>query len=124
MATLLDLVPKPQSFTSPTAIVLPASPTFGPYGQYDPQEPHHDQEEYSYSDLRALVLSFRKILVERLGVKQGDVIAVSMTNTLEFIIAFLGTTVARYVRLLLQYLVWCLMRVPNVVYQSLTNGLI
>lgn len=99
MPTLLDLVPKPQSFTSPTSIVLPASPPaeLKPYGQRDPQEKlHHEQEEYSYSDLRALVLSFRKILVEQLGVKQGDVVALSMTNTLEFVIAFLGTTVSRY----------------------------
>jgi acyl-CoA synthetase (AMP-forming)/AMP-acid ligase II len=99
MSTLLDLIPKPRSFTSPTAIVLPASSSadLKPYGQRDPQNKvHHEQEEYSYSDLRALVLSFRKSLIEQLGVKQRDVVALSMTNTLEFVIAFLGTTVSRY----------------------------
>lgn len=84
MSTLLSLIPKPSSLTSPTAIVLPSGH-------------HEEQEEYSYADLRALVLSFRKILIEQLGVKQGEVVALSMANTLEFIIAFVGTTVSRSV---------------------------
>jgi acyl-CoA synthetase (AMP-forming)/AMP-acid ligase II len=89
MATLLSLIPKPVSLTSPTALVLPSS--------LPKQQPHHEQEEYSYADLRALVFSFRKQLIEELGVKQGDVVALSMTNTLEFVVSFIGTTIARFV---------------------------
>ena len=91
MSTLLSLIPKPSSLTSATAIVLPSSP------QSQKQQAQDEQEEFSYADLRALVLSFRKILIEQLGVKQGEVVALSMTNTLEFIIAFVGTTVSRWV---------------------------
>ncbi|KAG9048144.1 hypothetical protein FS842_000466 [Serendipita sp. 407] len=97
MSTLLSLVPKPSSLTSPTAIVLPASPVTAVYGQRDPKEQRHEQEEFSYADLRAMVLSFRKILIEGLGVKKDDVVALSMANTLEFMVAFIGTTVSRAV---------------------------
>ncbi|PVF96789.1 putative fatty acid transporter FAT2 [Serendipita vermifera] len=93
MATLLSLIPKPVSLTSPTALVLPSSPR----SATSKQEPQHEQEEYSYADLQALVFSFRKLLVEELGVKRGDVIALSMTNTLEFVVSFIGTTIARAV---------------------------
>ncbi|KAG8823502.1 hypothetical protein FRC17_009311, partial [Serendipita sp. 399] len=97
MSTLLSLVPKPSSLTSPTAIVLPASPVTAVYSQHNPKEQRHEQEEFSYADLRALVLSFRKILIEQLGAKKGDVVALSMANTLEFMIAFIGTTISRAV---------------------------
>lgn len=87
MSTLLSLIPKPSSLTSPTAIVLPSS--------HPPSKTGDEQEEYSYADLRSLVLSFRKVLIEQLGVKRGEIVALSMTNTLEFVIAFVGTTVSR-----------------------------
>ncbi|CAG8651601.1 17204_t:CDS:2, partial [Acaulospora colombiana] len=93
MATLLSLIPKPVSLTSPTALVLPSSPQ----SATSKQQPQHEQEEYSYADLRALVFSFRKLLIEELGVKHGDVVALSMTNTLEFVVSFIGTTIARAV---------------------------
>jgi acyl-CoA synthetase (AMP-forming)/AMP-acid ligase II len=87
MSTLLSLIPKPSPLTSATAIVLP--------GSHPQSNAKQTQDEYSYSDLRSLVLSFRKVLIEQLGVRQGDVIALSMTNTLEFMIAFVGTTISR-----------------------------
>jgi acyl-CoA synthetase (AMP-forming)/AMP-acid ligase II len=93
MSTLLSLIPKPASLTSATAIVLPGSP----YSQSNAKKIQDEQEEYSYSDFRSLVLSFRKILIEQLGVKPSEVVALSMTNTLEFMIAFVGTTVSRSV---------------------------
>ena len=92
MSTLLSLIPKPASLTSDTAIVLPGSPP-----QSNAKKPQDEQEEYSYSDFRSLVLSFRKVLIEQLGVKPSEVIALSMANTVEFVIAFLGTTVSRSV---------------------------
>jgi hypothetical protein len=98
MSTLLSLISKPSSFTSPTAIVLPSSLPTQPNARRNLQIPQYDQEELSYSDLRSLVLSFRKILIEDLGVNTGEVVALSMANTVEFMIAFVGTTVSRYVK--------------------------
>jgi acyl-CoA synthetase (AMP-forming)/AMP-acid ligase II len=93
MSTLLSLILKPASLTSATAIVLPGNP----YPQSHAKKAQDEQEEYSYSDFRALVLLFRKVLIEQLGVKPSEVIALSMTNTVEFMIAFVGTTVSRLV---------------------------
>jgi long-subunit acyl-CoA synthetase (AMP-forming) len=96
MSTLLSLIPKPAGSTSPTVIVLPPSVPTQPNAGRHPQSPQYEQEELSQSDLRSLVLSFRKILIEDLSVNAGDVVALSMANTVEFMIAFLGTSVSRY----------------------------
>lgn len=77
--TLLDLV-KP---SSSTALILPT------------QKPHH---HVSYSALNDLVVSqFRSILKNELGVAKGDVVAMSLINSLEFVVAFLGIGASRAV---------------------------
>lgn len=88
MSTLLSLISKPTSLTSPTSIVLPSSLPAQ-------SQPKYEQEELSQSEFRSLVLSFRKILVEELGVNVGNVVALSMANTVEFMVAFVGTTISR-----------------------------
>ncbi|CCA73400.1 probable fatty acid transporter FAT2 [Serendipita indica DSM 11827] len=86
MSTLLSLIPKSPSLTSPTAVVLPSSPRNQAAGQGHPLE----QEEFSYGDLRAMIMAFRKTLIEQLGVKKGDIVGQAMNNTLEFMVAFIG----------------------------------
>ncbi|KAF8509125.1 putative fatty acid transporter FAT2 [Hysterangium stoloniferum] len=63
---------------SPTALVLP--------------EPIN--QSVSYAQLKALVLEFRSALTAQLGVKTGDVVAMSFVNGLEFVVGFLGTGMA------------------------------
>lgn len=98
MSTLLSLISNSSSLGSPVAIILPSSPPAEPYGPRDPQEhPEYEQEELTHADFRSLVLSFRAILVEELGVTAKDVVALSMANTVEFMVAFVGITVSRSV---------------------------
>ncbi|KZV86512.1 acetyl-CoA synthetase-like protein [Exidia glandulosa HHB12029] len=52
-------------------------------------------KKYSYKALRSLVLSFRDVLRNELGVKTGDVVAASYLNGVEFVLSFLGTGAAR-----------------------------
>jgi acyl-CoA synthetase (AMP-forming)/AMP-acid ligase II len=58
--------------------------------------PEPVNQSTSYAQLRALVLEFSRALTQQLGVKTGDVVAMSFVNSLEFIVAFLGTGMARY----------------------------
>lgn len=99
MSTLLSLIPEQVSLTSATAIVLPSSSRYSQSGK----DTKNEQDEYTYSDLRSLVILFRKVLIEDLGVTKGDVVALSMANTLEFMIAFLATTLSRLVFISLVY---------------------
>ena len=68
----MTLIPESKGLTSDTAIIVPSG---------------HD---ISYSDLRASTLNFRDILRNYYGVKTGDVVGVSLINSLEFVIAFMG----------------------------------
>jgi len=77
MATLLTLIPVPKGLTSYTAIIVPSG------------------HEVSYGDLRASTLNFRDILRKSYGVKTGDVVGVSLINSLEFVIAFMAIGIAR-----------------------------
>lgn len=79
MATLLTLVPKQKALTSNTAIIIPG------------------RHEVNYADLRASTLHFRDILRNYYGVKVGDVVGLSLINSLEFVVAFLATGTARRV---------------------------
>jgi len=65
--------------TSDTAIIVPRG------------------DEVSYGDLRVSTLHFRDILRKHYGVKTGDVVGMSLINSLEFVIAFLATGTARRV---------------------------
>ena len=79
MATLLTLIPKPKGLTPHTAIIVPGG------------------DEVSYGDLRSSTLHFRDILRSHYGVKTGDVVGLSLINSLEFVVAFLATGTARWV---------------------------
>jgi acyl-CoA synthetase (AMP-forming)/AMP-acid ligase II len=77
MATLLTLIPEPKGLISDTAIIVPGG------------------HEVSYGDLRACTLTFRDILRKSYGVKTGDVVGMSLTNSLEFVIAFMAIGITR-----------------------------
>ena len=77
MATLLTLISEPKRLTSDPAIIVPRG------------------HEVSYGDLRASTLNFRDILRKYYGVKTGDVVGMSLTNSLEFVIAFIAIGIAR-----------------------------
>ncbi|KAF8588110.1 acetyl-CoA synthetase-like protein [Ramaria rubella] len=78
--TLADLLESGSSSqSSPTALILPA-----PLNQ-----------SISYAQLKASVLLFRNVLTQQLGVKTGDVVAMSFVNGIEFVVGFLGTGIAR-----------------------------
>jgi acyl-CoA synthetase (AMP-forming)/AMP-acid ligase II len=79
METLLTLIPEPKALTSGAAIIVPGG------------------DEVSYGDLRASTLHFRDILRVHYGVKTGDVVGMSLVNSLEFVIAFLAIGTARRV---------------------------
>jgi acyl-CoA synthetase (AMP-forming)/AMP-acid ligase II len=75
MATLLSLVPSNQS----TALVLPLNSPI----------------DISYAILRNYVHQLRDVLHNGLGVRKGDVVAMSYVNSLEFVVAFFSTGAAR-----------------------------
>ena len=68
----MTLIPEPKGLTSDTAIIVPSG------------------HEVSHGDLRASTLNFRDILRKFYGVKTGDVVGVSLINSLEFVIAVMG----------------------------------
>ncbi|KIJ54974.1 hypothetical protein M422DRAFT_42153 [Sphaerobolus stellatus SS14] len=49
----------------------------------------------SYAQLKKSVHQFRDVLEKQLGVKTGDVVAMSFVNGFEFVVGFLGTGLAR-----------------------------
>ncbi|KAG9040815.1 hypothetical protein FS837_013058 [Tulasnella sp. UAMH 9824] len=80
MATLLTLVPD-----SPApALVLPPADNV-------------PQVDISYSSLRRLVFNLRDTLRTQLGVQKGDVIAMSIVNSVEFVVGFIATGAASVV---------------------------
>lgn len=80
MATLLTLVPDSPS----TALVIPPADNV-------------PQVDISYSSLRRLVFNLRDTLRTQLGVQQGDVVAMSVVNSVEFVVGFIATGAARAV---------------------------
>lgn len=78
MATLLTLVPDSPS----TALVIPPAD-------------NAPQVDISYSSLRRLVFNLRDTLRTQLGVQQGDVVAMSVVNSVEFVVGFIATGAAR-----------------------------
>ena len=80
METLLTLIPEQKGLTSDAAIVVPGG------------------QVVSYGDLRASTLSFRDILRNIYGVRTGDVVGMSLTNSPEFVIAFMAIGTARRVQ--------------------------
>ncbi|KAJ1311410.1 hypothetical protein OPQ81_009900 [Rhizoctonia solani] len=76
--TLLSLTPNERA----TALIIPASASGSP------------QVDVTYSELRGLVLEFRNLLRNQ-GVAPGDVVAMSLINSLEFVVGFLATGAAR-----------------------------
>ena len=72
----MTLIPEPKGLTD-TAIIVPSG------------------HEVSYGDLRASTLNFRGILRKSYGVKTGDVVGMSLINSLEFVIAFMSIGIAR-----------------------------
>lgn len=79
LSTLLDCGSLSQA--SPPALILP-----------DPLD-----VSVSYNQLKSSALLFRDALTQQLGVKTGDVVAMSFVNGFEFVVGFLGTGIARYV---------------------------
>ena len=77
MATLLTLIPEPKALTLDAAIIVPGG------------------HQVSYGDLRLSTLHFRDILRKHYGVKTGDVVGLSLINSLEFVVAFLAIGTAR-----------------------------
>lgn len=51
----------------------------------------------SYPKLKEITNSFRTSIVRDLGVGTGSVVAMSLPNSLEFVVAFLGVGIARSV---------------------------
>src|SRR5258706_7114603 len=80
METLLSLIPAQRGLTSDTAVIVPGG------------------QEISYGDLRVSTLSFRDILRKVYGVKTGDVVGMSLSNSAEFVIAFMAIGTARRVQ--------------------------
>ncbi|KAH7344966.1 putative PCS60-AMP-binding protein, peroxisomal [Rhizoctonia solani] len=76
--TLLSLTPNEKA----TALTIPASTSGSP------------QVDVTYSELRGLVLGLRNLLRGE-GVAAGDVVAMSLVNSLEFVVGFLATGAAR-----------------------------
>ncbi|KAG9103992.1 hypothetical protein FRC07_009876, partial [Ceratobasidium sp. 392] len=76
--TLLSLTPP----TKETAIIVPEAGSGAP------------QLDVSYSSLRELVLGLRDVFPNE-GVVPGDVVAMSLVNSLEFVVGFLATGTAR-----------------------------
>ncbi|KAG8761884.1 hypothetical protein FRC11_012536 [Ceratobasidium sp. 423] len=76
--TLLSLTPNEKA----TALVIPAS------------APGSPQVDVTYSELRGLVLELRNLLLNE-GVAAGDVVAMSLVNSLEFVVGFLATGATR-----------------------------
>ncbi|CAE6539101.1 unnamed protein product [Rhizoctonia solani] len=76
--TLLSLTPNEKA----TALVIPASASGS------------SQIDVSYSQLRGLVLELRNLLRDE-GVVGGEVVAMSLVNSLEFAVGFLATGAAR-----------------------------
>ncbi|CAE6469926.1 unnamed protein product [Rhizoctonia solani] len=76
--TLLSLTPNEKA----TALIIPASASGSP------------QLDVTYSELRGLVLELRNLLRDE-GVAPGDVVAMSLVNSLEFVVGFLATGAAR-----------------------------
>ncbi|KAF8760851.1 ligase [Rhizoctonia solani] len=76
--TLLSLTPNEQAL----ALTLPASASGSP------------QVDVTYSELRVLVLELRNLLRNE-GVAAGDIVAMSLVNSLEFVVGFLATGAAR-----------------------------
>jgi acyl-coenzyme A synthetase/AMP-(fatty) acid ligase len=76
--TLLSLTPSEHA----TAVIIPASASGAP------------QRNMSYHGLRGLVLDLRDVLRSE-GVVPGDVVAMSLVNSLEFVAGFLATGAAR-----------------------------
>ena len=81
LLTLLD----GESQRSSTALILP--------------EPLN--QGFSYPQLKSSALRFRDVLRRQLGVRNGDVVAMSLVNSVEFVIGFMGTGIARYVPMFL-----------------------
>ena len=80
METLFSLIPEQKGPTSGVAIIVPAG------------------QQVSYGDLCASTLSFRDILRNVYGVRTGDVVGMSLTNSPEFVIAFMAIGTARRVQ--------------------------
>ena len=80
METLLTLIPEQKGLTSDAAIIVPGG------------------QEVNYGDLRASTLNFRGILRNMYGVRTGDVVGMSLTNSPEFVIAFMAIGTARRVQ--------------------------
>lgn len=80
ISTLLSLLDTDSPGTS-TALILP--------------EPL--SQSISYAQLKASALLFRDALLQQLGVKTSDVVAMSLVNSVEFVIGFIGTGIARCV---------------------------
>jgi oxalate---CoA ligase len=78
ISTLLTLLDG-GSQRSPTALLLP-----------DPLN-----QTFSYPQLKSSALLFRDALRHQLGVRIGDVVAMSLVNSVEFVIGFMGTGIAR-----------------------------
>ena len=76
MDTLLDLLTP----TSATALTVTS--------------PSASAQDVRYTALRELTFGFRSIL-RGLGVSSSDVVASSLVNSLEFVVTFLGTGIAR-----------------------------
>jgi acyl-CoA synthetase (AMP-forming)/AMP-acid ligase II len=76
--TLLALTPDEKAL----ALTVPASASGSP------------QVDITYSELRSLVLELRTLLRNE-GVAGGDIVAMSLVNSLEFVVGFLATGAAR-----------------------------
>ncbi|CCO26915.1 hypothetical protein BN14_00947 [Rhizoctonia solani AG-1 IB] len=79
--TLLALTPDEKAL----ALTVPASASGSP------------QVDITYSELRSLVLELRTLLRNE-GVAGGDIVAMSLVNSLEFVVGFLATGAARFIR--------------------------
>ena len=77
METLISLIPEQNGLTSGAAIIVPGG------------------QPVSYGDLRATTLNFRDILRKDYGVRTGDVVGMSLTNSAEFVITFMAIGTAR-----------------------------
>ncbi|KAG8901172.1 hypothetical protein FRB99_005505 [Tulasnella sp. 403] len=80
MLTLLSLVPN----ASATALVVPATKDV-------------PRIDITYSTLHGWVRQLQGILRNKLGVQRGQVVAMSIVNSVEFVVGFIGTGAARAV---------------------------
>ncbi len=60
-----------------------------------PPEPDKPRVDISYGHLRSMVLGLREVLRKDLAVQRGQVVAMSMVNSVEFVVGFLATGAAR-----------------------------